>query len=154
MRNIASPVYGTQQATVGNTSSSRRDLALGAATERLAEIESLGPDWDPYGSEAPSAIAVNLARTLLQYAVAGELGKRLGEALLPLHIAPIADGGVQLEWSTSIADLEVYVSPAGTFSMLIINRQDQTRRSDERDNLTLIEVLAELDRAFETPVRA
>jgi hypothetical protein len=38
--------------------------------------------------------------------------------------------------------------------MLIINRQDQTRRSDERDNLTLIEVLAELDRAFETPVRA
>ena len=126
---------------------------LQPALQRLREISELGPNWDPYGSEMPSRVATALADGLL-HAAAAEFAEAAGERLLPLHLAPIADGGVQVEWSGDHADLEVYIGPQGTFGYLFINRGAGDRTFEEKDDVTIRTVFDRLHCVLDRPVRA
>ncbi|HYM10162.1 MAG TPA: hypothetical protein VEU62_05505 [Bryobacterales bacterium] len=54
--------------------------------ERLAELSRLSPDWDSYGAEPPSHVAIAASRRIL-----GALRRR---AMLPTRILASAEGGV------------------------------------------------------------
>jgi hypothetical protein len=126
---------------------------LQPALQRLREISELGPNWDPYGSEMPSRVATGLTDGLL-HAAAAEFAEAADERLLPLHVAPIADGGVQVEWSGDHADLEVYIGPQGTFGYLFINGSANDRTFEEKDDVTIQTVLDRLHYVLDRPVRA
>src|SRR5262249_25344540 len=53
------------------------DPSLATACQRLAELASLEPDWDSYGADPPTALAVTTARSLLED-VAQRAAARIG----------------------------------------------------------------------------
>lgn len=89
-----------------------RDIfSLPREVQRLRGFTSLTPDWDSYGAEpiAPTAIA---AAEKLLLRVVRTFGIR------PDIVAPLATGGVHLEWSGEEAEIDVWANPNGTYSYL------------------------------------
>lgn len=70
--------------------------------QRLTEISHLSPGWDGHGAREMNADAVAFARQLLiQIASPG----------LPApHVAPLANGGIQLEWHAKGIDMEIEIT--------------------------------------------
>lgn len=101
-----------------NRASSPAPLAR-RVIEKLNELGQLAPGWDSYGASAISELAINNARALLLwipcFTEANETSK-----LLPYSIAPLANGGIQIEWRDGATDLEVEVEPeTGEYSLLL-----------------------------------
>ena len=72
---------------------------LQTATERIATLLLLEPDWDSYGGLPVNFRAAATALELMQFLV--------NESILPPSIVPTASGGIQLEWHASGIDLEI-----------------------------------------------
>jgi len=67
--------------------------------KRLETVSMLAADWDSYGAPAVKRTAVLMAMRLLQlFAESG---------FDPPQIVPMSNGGIQLEWHWSEADLEI-----------------------------------------------
>ncbi len=86
-------------------------LDIDAEVQRLRGFEMLPPDWNSYGAKTISHIAVCAAIDLLTH-IARAFDAR------PDFIAPVANGGVHLEWSGADAEIEVRVNPDNTFAYL------------------------------------
>ena len=124
-----------------------------SGAERLAEIATLPRDWDPYGSEPPSPVAIGLAFGILG-AAATKFGTAAGEHLIPDHITPIADGGIQMEWSAGERALEVYISPDEVLGYLLITVEGRSRQTEEKDAVTMHELLEHLGHVLNVRVHA
>lgn len=80
----------------------------------LKELAGLAPDWDSYGAEPLSAVAVG----------------RCINALLPVlpdnapkpTVVPTRDGGLQLEWHRDGVDFEIRVPPVGPVSYVLADQ--------------------------------
>jgi hypothetical protein len=81
---------------------------LPQVVRRLRELLRLGPGWDSYGARPVDPRAVAAALALLAHVM-----KRAAEAP---QIVPTVHGGVQLEWHSKEAGVEVEVSPKGVYS--------------------------------------
>jgi hypothetical protein len=92
------------------------DRALEPSLERLAEIAQLAPDWDSYGAVPPSALAIARSAALL-VKLHSSIVEYLGKYIPPNHIAPLADGGIQLEWGGLSSELEVQIAPERIYSI-------------------------------------
>lgn len=107
---------------------------------KLDELRSLPADWDSYGAAPISGKAVRAARRLL-----GAVGQRFardhGTRINPYHIAPLAYGGIHLEWQGPEASLEVYVDPSETYGYLLIEGSGDGRTFTERDDAKSPEIL-------------
>ncbi len=83
-----------------------------AEIQRLRQFTNLESDWNAHGAKriAPQAIdvAVDLVRRVA--AVSG---------VAPDFVAPLANGGVQLEWDGDSAEIEVEVRADKRFSYLL-----------------------------------
>lgn len=75
-----------------------------------AQIEALVHDWDTYGSPPPTDDALRVACFLLD-----TFDAELMFAPTP-HLAPLAGGGVQIEWRMGAKYLELGISPEGDVS--------------------------------------
>ena len=80
---------------------------------RLDEFKSLEENWDSYGAQPISPKAIDRAKDLLRVCSP------------PCFIAPLADGGVQLEWECPDANrrAEVEVNAEGKAEIEVFNRQ-------------------------------
>jgi hypothetical protein len=58
-----------------------------------------------------------------------------GRHLPPWMIAPVADGGVQLEWIAGTRKIEVQIDPDGQLSYLIIDRSDASASYTEEHDV-------------------
>jgi len=84
--------------------------------QRLDELARLGEDWDSYGGKPPTAIAISTAHDLL----AGIAERWTGsDPDLLWAMAPLSDGGVQLEWRAGVGAIEVEIDPTGRLSYLV-----------------------------------
>jgi hypothetical protein len=101
---------------------SRSDAGLAAACQRLAELAALQADWDSYGADPPTDLAITTARQVLE-AVAGRLASAAGATPAPYFIAPVPTGGVQLEWTGPCSEIEVEVGPEGALGYLLVRRE-------------------------------
>ncbi len=81
------------------------------ALRTLDEFAELDADWDSYGANPISEIAIEKARAILHWVAAYGI---LPEGPEPVAV-PLADGGVQLEWLGNVETLEVEISPEGNF---------------------------------------
>ena len=110
---------------------------------RLDEFRQLEPGWDSYDAEPISATAIKTARGLLMLS-AGRLGTD-GRAQPSLHVAPLADGGVQIEWHTPSRSLEVDAQADGSLGYLLLTRTESGNQYHESDHANLDEVLKALE---------
>ncbi len=65
---------------------------------RLDDIAKLGSDWDSYGADPPSPLAIDMASKFLRI-VDEKLGRLALEQSRPQIVAPRPDGGIQIEWA-------------------------------------------------------
>lgn len=114
-------------------------VSLASIFTRLKEIAQLEADWDSYGAEPVSSVAFIAAFELLD-AVKNRLSRKVREPL-PQFIAPLADGGLQLEWSGQKGDIEVEIYPNGDLGYVLIERQGTNRKFKEQHQVSLHEVL-------------
>ncbi|MGH2352506.1 MAG: hypothetical protein ACRDI2_12165 [Chloroflexota bacterium] len=115
-------------------------VSLEPALRRLDEIARLEADWDTYGGLSPTAEALETARHIIT-AVAEQLGASVGKGSLPYDIAPIANGGVGLEWQGQAGSLEVWISPGGGLGYLLNARQGNDRAFTEAEQASAAEVI-------------
>jgi len=110
------------------------------ALGKLNEIADLGPDWDTYGGDPPSPLAIAMARRLLLI-VYGEFSRLAYEQSWPQAIAPRADGGVQIEWGTRPVEIAVHTNPSGGLGYLYVDQQSGTPEYKEVPSASFNEVL-------------
>ena len=114
-------------------------ISLAPSLERLKELALLEADWDSYGAQPVSSAAFIAAFELLD-AVKDRLSRKVRDPL-PQFIAPLADGGLQLEWSGQKGDIEVEIDPNGALGYVHIERQGTNRKFKEEHQVSLNEVL-------------
>jgi hypothetical protein len=97
-----------------------------AALEALDRLAQLGPDWDTYGADPPSPMAVALARQLVRQAAA-ELGWQKGIAP---EVGPTPDG-IALIWRGS--DSSEVTARLGTKrpEFVVVDSDGTVRRAGE-----------------------
>lgn len=114
------------------TSSLLPDYLL-SASQRLTEIHALPDDWDSYGALRISDRAIEAARQLLlrlpwQPANIGNAS--------PYALAPLASGGIQIEWRGNRTALEIEIDAGGRLSSLLAEDHERGSTYDERDALS------------------
>jgi hypothetical protein len=83
----------------------RPSVELELLLDQLAELLSLPAGWDSYRASRITPKSVERAAELLH--------QFLRPNLPPPQIGPTVRGGVQLEWHTRQAEIEIYIEPSG-----------------------------------------
>lgn len=110
------------------------------ALHRLADMAALPTNWDSYGAEPPSSVAVGQAGVLVE-TVAEATHATLGTRIAPWTSAPIADGGIQVEWSASKRRIEVQVGPNGSLGYLIERESGGQPEYEEEEEASFDDVV-------------
>ena len=110
------------------------------ASDRLDDIAKLGPDWDSYGADPPSPLAIAIASELLLI-VDKNFGRLAYEQSQPQVVAPRADGGIQIEWGTRPVEIAVHADPSGVLVYLYVDRQGDIPKYEEVPSASWNEVL-------------
>jgi hypothetical protein len=121
-------------------------ISLTSIFERLKELAQLETDWDSYGAQAISSVALVTAFEVLE-AVKERLSTKVKEPL-PQFISPLADGGLQLEWSGKEGNMKVEIYPDGDLGYVLIEGQGTTRKFQEKHQFSLDEALNLLSQFF------
>ena len=124
----ARPVYPKRRALATEKASTGTFDLLGVfdlpqwkivAFQKLSSLESLGHNWDGYGSPSVSSATRRAAATIL----AG-----LQNSLLPNPtVAPTSGGGIQIEWEIGRNAIELHISPELELHYLLVlpNTEDE-----------------------------
>ena len=115
--------------------------SLQPAFRRIAEIAGLPPDWDSYGAAAPSAPAIGQACALVNVVAEAAPDARNGQRA-PWTSAPIADGGLQVEWKGPDDRIDVQVAPDGSLGYLIQRGEGLSASYEEADEAPFDAILA------------
>ncbi len=71
------------------------------------------------------------------YSVQEELFGSIEERIVPACVAPLDDGGVQIEWSGTNAEIEVEIGPDAALSYLLANGIGPERAFEEVESASL-----------------
>jgi hypothetical protein len=100
--------------------------------ERIDEFRRLPANWDSYDANPISAVAVEHAR-LIALAAIRENAFDTNSDSYSLRAFPLAEGGIQLEWESSHAYLEVEVGSDGRLSYLFRHQPPLGRSESATD---------------------
>ncbi len=110
----------------GTARSGADGAMLEEAMRQLARLGTLAPNWDSYGALPPTGMAIAGAEAMLRLAF-----QKFGDRARPRVIAPLADGGVSLEWEGARADVEVEVASDGALGYLFTEHGQDGRQVEE-----------------------
>ncbi len=114
-----------------------------ATSQALRELRNLPANWDSYGARPPTRVAIDAAQALLA-SVYSFLAGVPAERVQPELLVPLADGGVQIEWSAHTVSVEVQVGPMGTLGYLYVDRSTPEGRYSERDDAPWASILSHI----------
>jgi hypothetical protein len=120
---------------------------LEATLQRLAAFGDLEQDWDSYGGAPPTTIALTEAGRWIEI-VADLFGARVEDASIPYSVAPLANGGVQLEWRGRNGIVELEVGSGGDLAYLFLPKGEDSNGAEESDDASWSDVLRKLMRAL------
>ena len=123
-----------RRAAAGVVDSPTPRVSLVPSLQRIAEMTELPPNWDSYGGVPPTARAVAEACLLIE-AVAEAHERIAGVRQAPWTSAPIADGGLHIEWLGDRCRIEVQVSPSGELGYLLVREGDADAEYHEADGV-------------------
>lgn len=96
--------------------------------ERIAYLAGLEPDWDGYGAGRISPAAVDKCVRLLN-AIDPDCYSRAGQPF----VAPMADGGLELEWEpVHDRELMLVIPPDGTTVRFLLTSFDPTGHAEDQ----------------------
>lgn len=110
------------------------------AVSLFREFLRLPPNWDTYDADPISRVAISTATGLLGRVQQLFSSDEVGDRLRPRAAVPLANGGVQLEWCGSKAEIEVEIGPRGELGYLLIEGNGQKRRFSEAADVGFSEV--------------
>lgn len=143
--------YLANSAASGELSSAEPQLGssdhLGTTRRRLSQLARLEHDWDSYGADPISAEAMRQAQRFL-ILLEEILGDALGEMIRPHSVAPLADGGLQLEWRSSNSAVEFEFGPQGEIGYLLVKGSEPNRTFHEDDGISLTDGVQLLGRVL------
>ncbi len=111
---------------------------------RMASYRKLGPNWDSYGAERISEKAIQISGDLLTR-IQSEWSIRLGESMKPYFVAPVANGGIQLEWRGDYSEIEVEIGPGGDLGYLLVKGNEPGK---EDENCSIDRILCEIGKVL------
>ena len=89
--------------------------------ERLDYISTLAPDWDGYGAKVISPTAIEECVRLLN-----TMDRRWYSREGDLFVAPMADGGLELEWKRVFSkELTLVIPPDGKIVQYLLTTFDR-----------------------------
>lgn len=99
--------------------------------DRIEYLANLEPDWDGYSAKAVSQVAVKKCLRLLN-TIDRELFSGIGEPF----VAPMADGGLELEWEMACkTEITLAIPPDGTIVRYVLTRFDQAGRAEDNEGV-------------------
>jgi hypothetical protein len=113
---------------------------VAAALKQLQTMEALGANWDSYGSDAPTHLAVLTAHTLIWEVYMWSTNAR-NRPVLPYSVVPLSSGRVQVEWRGGAAAIEVEISSEGVLGYLLARGSEHSREYEEADNVPQSQIL-------------
>jgi hypothetical protein len=113
---------------------------LADALERLNQIENLDANWDSYGSQPPTQVALETAGRLIGAVYEDTLSAR-PRAAVPYSVIPLSGGGVQVEWRGNSAAIEVEISSEAVLGYLLARGSEPSREFEEADNVSQPRIL-------------
>ena len=97
--------------------------------DRIEHLSKLKPNWDGYGADAVSKVTIATCCRILR-----ATAKFPDPLLQQLFIAPLADGGLELEWECpSGRELMVVIPPQGGLARFLLTTFDASGNETERD---------------------
>lgn len=124
----------------------RSKISLTSIFERLKELAQLEADWDSYSAKAISSVALVRAFEVIE-SVKDRFKTKVKEPL-PQFIAPLADGGLQLEWNGQQGEIEIEIYPDRDLGYVFIEGQGTNRKFQEKHQVSLDEVMKLLSQFF------
>jgi hypothetical protein len=118
---------------------------------QLAVLRNLETNWDGEGGRPVSVFTIAKAISLFPEIVC-MFYRVVQDAIRPYDVAPMGDGGVQLEWRGPYGILQLEVHADGTYAYLLIEGEGENRRFEEADNIRSSNVKMLLSRIFQTPM--
>lgn len=126
-------------------------ISLQPTLQRIAQFAELDSNWDSYGAAPPTAKAL-LGAARLATRMAEVYASVAGERALPWAVAPLANGGMQLEWRGANGALEIEIDADGGQGYLLELGQGHDLTYQEGDNVTDDDLERLLAVAFGIPV--
>ena len=114
--------------------------ALEPIWDRLAKIERRAPNWNSYGARSPHPVAVAAARELISAAYQ-TLAAVAGSRAVPYTVAPLVNGGMQVEWRGPGGELEVEISPERALGYLLVRGSGEAEETSEGDGVSWEDLL-------------
>jgi len=116
-------------------------VALRNANNRIMELASLNVNWDSYGAYPITAKAVATSTAILLELQEHILVERHAISMMTF-IAPLADGGLQLEWECESDQLELEILGDGSIGYVHLrNGVVESSREGDADPLTLTDAI-------------
>lgn len=122
------------------------DLMRGPLSQ-LAQFRNLPVDWDDCGGVPISVFTLSKAIELFPDVVC-EFYRDVKEGVRPYDVAPMGDGGVQLEWHGPSGILELEVHRVEGYGYLLIQGEGENRMFEEGEISTPSQVMNLLSRIF------
>ena len=97
--------------------------------QRIDSLSKLEADWDGFGAEVISGAAVTECRRILE-----EIFQFPDQLVPQVFIAPLVDGGLELEWDAASGnELMVVIPPEGTPVRFLLTTLNASGQETERD---------------------
>ncbi|MGI8689122.1 MAG: hypothetical protein ACR2M3_11140 [Thermomicrobiales bacterium] len=119
-----------EQRNIGAVDSAEALALVAEDIQQLQEFARLEADWNSYGAKPTAQTAITVATDLLKQVA------RIAR-VRPDFVAPLANGGVQLEWADGAAEIAIRVYPNQTLAYL----RTEGNRHTEKDDVPLSEVV-------------
>lgn len=120
-----------EQRSIGAVESADASALVAEDIQQLQEFARLEPDWNSYGAKPTAQTTITVATDLLKQVA------RIAR-VRPDFVAPLANGGVQLEWADGAAEIAVRISPNRTLAYL----RTEGSRHTEKNDVPLSEVIS------------
>lgn len=123
------------------------DPKIEHALARIENLSQLELDWDSYGGLPSTPVARAAAIEWVEIA-ADLFGQRAAAAAVPYSVAPLAHGGVQLEWRGAQGIVELEVGPNGELGYLVTTERKGEASIADSDDVSWADVLRALIRVL------
>lgn len=109
---------------------------LPPTVERLAQLLSLGANWDSYGARPIDP--------LLPLAALRLLASVMRNSSPPPDVVPTSRGTIQLEWHCGGVDFEIDVRSPGVYRVCYENSTDSWQRELNADASSVVAIICQL----------
>ena len=107
---------------------------------QVARYRELPADWDSYGAQRISEPAIEAAIRVLDL-LSDTAIERAITLLVPYHIAPVPNGGIQIEWRRDGRSIELWIAPDGFLEAVVDALPDGLA---EKSYITVASAVAEI----------